>query len=51
MLLDNCTHESIKPRERSEASVNQKKSKGNPDKINDLILKRKTDLKEGLHSI
>ena len=35
----------------SEASAKWKEVKGNPDKINELILKRKADLKEGLDNI
>ena len=54
MFLDNRTHKSIKPRRRrynSDTSANQKEVKGKPEKINGLILKTKTDLKEGPDNI
>ena len=54
MFLDNRTHKSIKPRRRrynSDTSAKQKEVKGKPEKINGLILKTKTDLKEGPDNI
>ena len=48
ILLDNCTHKSIKfEKTDSEASAKWTKVKGKPDKINELILKTKADLKKG----
>ena len=49
IFLSNCTHKSISHKKAdSEASAKRKEVKGIPDKINELILKTKADLKEGL---
>ena len=48
IFLDNCTHKSTKPRKAdSKASAKWKEVKGKPDKITELILKRKGDMKKG----
>ena len=49
IFLDNCTLKSIKPHD--EASTRWKEVKENPDKINELILKTKADIKEGPDNI
>ena len=50
--MDNCTHKSIKPKKAdSEASAKRKEVKGKLDKINELILKTKADLKYGPDNI
>ena len=46
IFSNNCTHKSIKPR-RSIIVRLQLNLKRKPDKINELILKKKTDLMEG----
>ena len=52
-FLGNCTHKSIKPQKKadSEASAKRKEVEEKPGKINELILKMKVDLKEGLANI
>ena len=49
IFLANCTHKGIKS--DGEISAKWKEVKGKPDKINGLILKKKTDQKEGPYNI
>ena len=56
IFLDNWTHKSIKPEKKKkkkqiEASAKWKEVKGKPDKINELILKTKAELKQGSDNI
>ena len=54
VFLDNCSHRSIKKPKKetdSEASVKCNEVKVKPDRINKLILKTKTGLKERPESI
>ena len=52
IFLDNCTHKSIiYEKVDSEASAKWKEVKGKPDKINELILETKANLKKGTDKI
>ena len=49
IFLGNCTHKKYKAMKKQvvRLQLNEKKSKGKPHKINELILKTKANLKKG----
>ena len=50
--MDNCTQKSIKPQKKQIAKLQlNEEVKGKPDKMNELILKTKANLKEGPNNV